>query len=77
MAAVVNRTALEDVRLAQTPTALALRHQLAVPTFPLVDAVVALRRAEIPTADAHLRRETDTKHPEAIATGPDLARPLL
>lgn len=72
-AAVVNHTALEDALLAQTPTAPALRRQLVVHTYPLVDAAVAPRRAEIPIADAHLRRETDTKHPGAIATGPDLA----
>lgn len=74
MVAVVNLTALEDALLAQTPIAPALHLQLAVPTCPLAGAVAALHRAETPTADAHLRPETDIRHPEAAtATGPDLA----
>ena len=78
MVAVVSPTALEDARLAQTPTALALLRQLAAPMFLPVDAAVALLLVETPTADARLRRETGTKHPEAAtATVPDLALRFL
>lgn len=74
MVAVANRTALEDALLVQTPTALALRRPHAAPTYLLADAAVAHRLVEIPTADAHLRPETDTRHPEAAtATELDLA----
>lgn len=76
-AAVVNLTALEDALLVQTPTAPALHLQLVAPMCPLVGAAAALHRAETPTADAHPRPETDTKHPEATATGLDLVPRLL
>lgn len=78
MVAVVSPTALEDARLAQTPTALALLRQPAAPMFLPVDAAAALLLVETPTADARLPRETDTKHPEAAtATVPDLALRFL
>lgn len=74
MAAVASPTAQADDLLAQTPTVLALHRRLVAPTCPLVVVPVALHRAATPTADAHLRRGTDTWHPEATATGPVLAR---
>ena len=78
MVAVASRTALEDALLAQTPTALAPRHQHVAPMFLPAGAAAALLLVETPTADAHLHRETDTKHPgAATATAPDLALRFL
>jgi hypothetical protein len=75
MAAVASPTAQADVLLAQTPTAPALHHRLVVPTCPLVAALGALHHlAATPTADALLPQGTDTRRPEATATGPALAR---
>ena len=78
MVAVANPTALEDVLLVQTPTALALLRQLGALMFLPADAAAALLLVETHTADARLHRETDTKHPEAAtATVPDLALRFL
>jgi hypothetical protein len=74
MAAVASPTAQADDLLAQTPTAPAPHRRLVAPTCPLVAVLGALHLAAIPTADAHLRRGTDTLHLEATATGPVLAR---
>jgi len=78
MVAVASPTALEAALLAQTPTVLALRHQLVVPTCLPVDVAAALLLVETPTADAHLHLERGTRHPEAAtATVLDLALRLL
>lgn len=78
MEAVASPTAPEAALLVQTPTALALRRQLAVHTCLLVDVAAALLLVETPTADARHHPERGTKHPEAAtATEPDLALPLL
>ena len=74
MAAVASPIAQADAPLAQTPTVPALHHRLVVPTCPLVAVLEALHLAAIPTADALLRQGTDTRHLEATATGPVLAR---
>jgi hypothetical protein len=77
MAAVASPTAQADALLAQTPTALAPHRHLVAPTCPLVAVAVALHLAVIPTADALPRRGSDTRHPEATATGLVLARRRL
>lgn len=74
MAAAVNLTGPVAVHHAQTPTAHARRRPLAVPTYLLADAVVALRPAATPIADARLRQETDTASQGVVtATGLGLA----
>ena len=78
MVAVASPTVLEAALLVQTPTALAPLRQLVALTFLPADAAAALLFVETPTVDAHLRRETGTKHPEAsTATVPDLALRFL
>lgn len=72
-AAVASLTAPADALLAQTPTAHARRRLLVAPMYPPVDAAAALLPAPIPTADARLPQEIDTRHQEAIATGLVLA----
>jgi len=75
MAAVASLTAQADGLLAQTPTAPALHRRLAVPTCLLaVVPAVLHHHAAIPTVDALPHRGTDTRHPEATATGLVLAR---
>lgn len=78
MVAVASPTVLEAALLVRTPTALAPLRQLVALMFLPADAAAALLFVGTPTADARLRRETGTKHPEAAtATARDLALRFL